>query len=101
MSLGLNAKMASDLDFVEYVVDQIENAGVVSYRKMFGEFAVYCNGKVDKTRNKRISTTDPKNRFMNTYLHGKVLLNRCTVGPPQVTPLLTRRFWSILIKYPA
>ena len=38
--------MASDLDFVEFVVDQIENAGVIAYRKMFGEYALYCDGKV-------------------------------------------------------
>ena len=38
--------MASDLSFVEYIVDQIENAGVIRYRKMFGEYAVYCNEKV-------------------------------------------------------
>jgi len=38
--------MASDLDFVEYIVDQLANAGIVSYRKMFGEFVVYCDGKV-------------------------------------------------------
>jgi len=38
--------MASDLDFVKFVVDQIENAGVISFRKMFGEYAVYCEGKV-------------------------------------------------------
>lgn len=38
--------MSSDLGFVEFVVDQMENAGIVTYRKMFGEYAVYCNGKV-------------------------------------------------------
>ena len=38
--------MASDLDFVEYVVDQMEDAGVITYKKMFGEYAVYCRGKV-------------------------------------------------------
>lgn len=38
--------MASDLDFVTFVVDQIENAGTVTYRKMFGEYALYCDGKV-------------------------------------------------------
>jgi TfoX/Sxy family transcriptional regulator of competence genes len=38
--------MATDLDFVEFVVDQIENAGVVSYRKMFGEYVLYCKGNV-------------------------------------------------------
>ncbi len=38
--------MASDLDFVEFVVDQMENAGAITYRKMFGEYALYCEGKV-------------------------------------------------------
>ena len=38
--------MASDLEFVKYVVDQLVNAGVVSYRMMFGEYVVYCEGKV-------------------------------------------------------
>lgn len=38
--------MASDLSFVEFVVDQIDDAGTVTYRKMFGEYAVYCDGKV-------------------------------------------------------
>ncbi len=38
--------MASDISFVEFVVEQIQNAGVVRYRKMFGEYALYCNDKV-------------------------------------------------------
>lgn len=38
--------MASDREFVEYVCDQITNAGSISFRKMFGEYAIYCNGKV-------------------------------------------------------
>ena len=38
--------MASDQSFVEFIVDQIENAGQITYKKMFGEYAVYCAGKV-------------------------------------------------------
>jgi len=38
--------MASDLSFVEFVVDQIEDAGEITFRKMFGEYALYCKGKV-------------------------------------------------------
>jgi len=38
--------MASDQSFVEFVVDQMGAAGQISYRKMFGEYAVYCDGKV-------------------------------------------------------
>ena len=38
--------MASDQSFVEFIVDQIENAGQVTFKKMFGEYALYCEGKV-------------------------------------------------------
>ncbi|GAB3541634.1 TfoX/Sxy family protein [Noviherbaspirillum agri] len=38
--------MASEQDFVEYVCDQIASTGSVSFRKMFGDYAIYCNGKV-------------------------------------------------------
>jgi TfoX/Sxy family transcriptional regulator of competence genes len=38
--------MASSADFVEYVCGQISDAGNIAYKKMFGEYAVYCNGKV-------------------------------------------------------
>ena len=38
--------MASDKSFVEFIVDQIDNAGQITFKKMFGEYAVYCNGKV-------------------------------------------------------
>ncbi|MDA3935329.1 MAG: TfoX/Sxy family protein [Actinomycetota bacterium] len=38
--------MSSDPGFVEYVHDQIADAGEVSSRKMFGEYAIYCDGKV-------------------------------------------------------
>ena len=38
--------MASDMDFVEYVVDQIEDAGIVTCRPMFGGHTLYCQGKV-------------------------------------------------------
>ena len=38
--------MASDQDFVEYVVGQIVDAGAITYRKMFGEYAIYCDSKV-------------------------------------------------------
>lgn len=37
--------MASSLTFVQYVCDQLSDAGTVSYKRMFGEFGVYLNGK--------------------------------------------------------
>ncbi len=38
--------MASSLDFVEYVCEQIGGAGEITYKKMFGEYGVYCNQKI-------------------------------------------------------
>ena len=38
--------MASDPDFVRYVCDQMSGAGDIASRKMFGEYAVYCDAKV-------------------------------------------------------
>jgi TfoX/Sxy family transcriptional regulator of competence genes len=38
--------LASDLNFVEFVTDQIDSNCDLSFRKMFGEYALYSKGKV-------------------------------------------------------
>lgn len=38
--------MGSQLEFVQYVADQLREAGDITYRKMFGEYGVYCDGKI-------------------------------------------------------
>ena len=38
--------MSSEESFVQFVAGQMEDAGEITYRKMFGEYAVYCDGKV-------------------------------------------------------
>ena len=37
--------MASSKEFVEYATEQLRDAGNISYRKMFGEYGWYCDGK--------------------------------------------------------
>ena len=37
--------MASDLNFVEFVVDQFDEDCAVTYKRMFGEFGLYSDGK--------------------------------------------------------
>ncbi|MBN7772587.1 TfoX/Sxy family protein [Clostridium aminobutyricum] len=37
--------MATSVDFMEYVCEQIRGVGAVRYRKMFGEYMVYVNDK--------------------------------------------------------
>ncbi|MCF8380369.1 MAG: TfoX/Sxy family protein [Bacteroidales bacterium] len=38
--------MASDKTFVEFVTDQIENAGQITYKYMFGEYGIYSDNKL-------------------------------------------------------
>jgi len=38
--------MSSDLSFVEFVVDQFDKDCAVTYKKMFGEFGLYSDGKI-------------------------------------------------------
>ena len=38
--------MASNSDFVQYVADQCSGAGEIMVKKMFGDYGIYCNGKI-------------------------------------------------------
>lgn len=38
--------MASDQKFVDFVIDQISNAGDITAKKMFGEYGIYADGKL-------------------------------------------------------
>lgn len=38
-------RMASRVEFVEYAAEQLKEAGTITYRKMFGEYGIYCDGK--------------------------------------------------------
>ena len=38
--------MAANPEFVQYIADQLAGAGDITYRKMFGEYGMYCDGKI-------------------------------------------------------
>ena len=38
--------MASSPEFMQSVAARLEDAGTITYRKMFGEYCVYCDGKL-------------------------------------------------------
>ena len=67
--------MASNLDFVEYVCGQISGAGNITYRKMFGEYAVYCNGIV-------IGLICDNQFFVKKTTIGETLLQSFEEAPP-------------------
>jgi TfoX/Sxy family transcriptional regulator of competence genes len=67
--------MASDASFVDYVCDQMRGAGAISSRKMFGEFAVYCDGKV-------VALICDDQLYVKPTLDGRALLGDAVEAPP-------------------
>jgi len=37
--------MASKIEFVEFVCDQLKGVGEIAHKKMFGEYGIYMDGK--------------------------------------------------------
>lgn len=67
--------MSSDLSFVEFVCDQMSGAGIVRFRKMFGEFAVYCDDKV-------VALVCDDQLFVKPTQAGRAFLGEPTEAPP-------------------
>jgi TfoX/Sxy family transcriptional regulator of competence genes len=67
--------MASDLSFVEYVRDQMHGAGAVTFRKMFGEYALYIDEKV-------VALVCDNQLFVKSTAAGRALLGTVTDGLP-------------------
>jgi TfoX/Sxy family transcriptional regulator of competence genes len=67
--------MASDNDFVEFVAEQMQRAGEITYRKMFGEYAVYCDGKV-------IALVCDNQLFVKPTTGGKAYIGEVVEAPP-------------------
>jgi TfoX/Sxy family transcriptional regulator of competence genes len=38
--------MSSNQDFVDFVIGQLQSAGEISFKKMFGEYALYSGNKI-------------------------------------------------------
>ena len=38
--------MTSNEDFVQYIADQCAGAGDITVKKMFGDYGIYCHGKI-------------------------------------------------------
>jgi len=67
--------MASDLAFVEYVSDQMSAAGTIAFRKMFGEYAIYCAGKV-------VALVCDNQLFVKPTSGGRSFIDRVVEAPP-------------------
>ena len=67
--------MASKQSTVDFIIDQISSAGVVSAKKMFGEYGIYCGEKM-------VALVCNDQLFIKPTLEGKAFLGECAEGPP-------------------
>ncbi len=67
--------MASDVEYVQHVCDQLRGVGGVSYRKMFGEYAVYVGAKV-------VALVCDNQLFVKPTEAGRDILGAPTEGAP-------------------
>ena len=66
--------MGSSKDFVEYILSDILDSGIITYKKMFGEYAIYYRHKVVALISDNqlfIKITESGKQFLNqTYKEG-------------------------------
>jgi DNA transformation protein and related proteins len=67
--------MASDPNFVEYIRDRISGAGQVSFKKMFGEYAIYCDEKV-------VALVCDNQLFVKPTAGGRSMIGSVIEAPP-------------------
>ncbi|TFH34683.1 MAG: TfoX family protein [Bacteroidia bacterium] len=67
--------MATDKSFMEFIVDQINSAGLVTYRMMFGEYVVYSDGKV-------FGLVCDNKLFIKPTEGGRAFIGNVTEAPP-------------------
>jgi len=67
--------MASDLEFADYVCEQMRGVVPITHRKMFGEYAVYAGDKV-------VALVADNQLFVKPTDAGRALLGTPTEAPP-------------------
>jgi TfoX/Sxy family transcriptional regulator of competence genes len=67
--------MSSDLEFVQHVYDFVREVSDVSYKKMFGEYAVYVGPKV-------VALVCDNSLFLKPTEAGRSLLESPVEAPP-------------------
>lgn len=67
--------MSSSVEFVEYITGNMNKAGTITWRKMFGEYGVYCDGKI-------IALICDNQLFIKPTESGKALLENIENVPP-------------------
>ncbi|MBC7879191.1 MAG: TfoX/Sxy family protein [Anaerolineales bacterium] len=67
--------MSSTQSTVDFIVDQISSAGEVSFKKMFGEYGIYCDGKM-------VASVCDNKLFVKPTMHGRTYIGDVVEAPP-------------------
>jgi len=67
--------MSSNQSTVDYVVEQMTKAGIVSAKKMFGEYGVFCDGKM-------VAIIGDDQLFVKPTTAGRAFLGNVEEVPP-------------------
>lgn len=67
--------MASKQSTVDFILEQISNAGNVSAKKMFGEYGIYCDGKI-------VALVCDEQLFVKPTTAGKAFVGDCVFDCP-------------------
>ena len=67
--------MASQQSTVDFIVDQVQKAGSVSARKMFGEYGIYCDAKM-------VALVCDDQLFIKPTVAGRAYIGEVTEGVP-------------------
>lgn len=67
--------MASDKELVKFIAGQFEDAGIISYRMMFGDYGIWCDGKV-------VALVCNNQLFVKPTDGGRAFIGDVTEAPP-------------------
>lgn len=67
--------MASNQSTVDFIVDQMSGAGDVSFKKMFGEYGIYCDGKM-------VASVCDDKLFIKPTVAGRAYIGTVQEAPP-------------------
>ncbi len=67
--------MATDIEFIEYLMEQINAGSDLTYKKMFGEYGVYYKGKI-------VLLACDNQVFVKPTDEGRVFLGTVIEAPP-------------------
>lgn len=67
--------MASNPEFVKFVAEQCSGGGNITFRKMFGEYGIYCDGKY-------FACVCDDNFYVKVTQAGQELVPNAELAPP-------------------